>query len=343
MKKLYQNLVPKPVRHNLGEFYTPDWLAELVLEKIEYDGNPNSRILDPACGSGTFLVEAIKRVRNYAMDNLLTNPVTLAEKIRTNIVGFDINPLAVITARMNYLIALGDILPSWGRAEIPIYLCDSICAPFSSKNVDLHSGERLFAVHTSVGDFRISKIVVDQGKINQLTSLVEESIENECSPTEFIGTAEFKLGLSIEDFDKLEVTLKQLYQSILKLHKQNKDKVWARIIRNSFAPVFAGKFDFVVGNPPWIQWMYLSEDYKLATKGFWKDYRLFTQKGFRAVLPAGHLDFSALFTYVATDVYLKNSGKFGFVITKTLFKSLGCGEGFRQGFCYNKSEFPTIF
>jgi len=330
MKKLYQNLVPKPIRHDLGEFYTPDWLAELVLDKIGYDGNPNSRILDPACGSGTFLVEAIKRVRSYAADNLLTNLVSLAERIRTNVVGFDINPLAVISARMNYLIALGNILPNWGRAEIPIYLCDSICVPFSSKEVDLHSGERLFAVHTSVGDFRISEIVVDQGKIDQLTSLIEECIEDECNPTEFLGAARFKLGLSIEDFDKQEVTFEQLYRSILKLHKQNKDKVWARIIRNSFAPLFVGKFDYVVGNPPWIQWMYLSEEYKSATREFWKYYRFFTQKGFRAVLPAGHLDFSALFTYVTADVYLKTGGRFGFVITKTLFKSLGCGEGFRR-------------
>lgn len=330
MKKLYQNLVPKSIRHDLGEFYTPDWVAQLVLDKVGYSGDPSVSILDPACGSGTFLVEAIKKVRDFAIDNFLTNFVELSEKIRTNVVGFDINPLAVITARMNYLIALGGILPGWGRAEIPIYLCDSICAPFSSKEVDLHSGERLFIVHTSVGDFRISKKIVDQGNIDQLTSLIEECIENGFSSNDFLETVRFKLKISIDDFDKLKVNLKELYQSILKLHKRNKNRVWARIIRNSFAPVFVGKFDYVVGNPPWIQWMYLSKEYKLATREIWKDYRFFSQRGFRAVLPAGHLDFSALFTYVTSDVYLKNGGKFGFVITKTLFKSLGCGEGFRR-------------
>jgi len=38
-KRLYQNLVPKRVRHDLGEYFTPDWLAELVLNEVEYDGD----------------------------------------------------------------------------------------------------------------------------------------------------------------------------------------------------------------------------------------------------------------------------------------------------------------
>ena len=40
--------------------------------------------------------------------------------------GFDLNPLAVMTARANYLIAMADLLPRTGRVEVPVYLCDSI-------------------------------------------------------------------------------------------------------------------------------------------------------------------------------------------------------------------------
>ena len=63
LKKLYQYLVPKKLRHDLGEFYTPDWLAEHLLNQLEYDGNLDKRLLDPACGSGTFLVLAIRRMK----------------------------------------------------------------------------------------------------------------------------------------------------------------------------------------------------------------------------------------------------------------------------------------
>ena len=52
-KRLYQNLVPRSIRHRLGEYFTPDWLAELLLDEVGYDGNPDKRVIDPACGSGT--------------------------------------------------------------------------------------------------------------------------------------------------------------------------------------------------------------------------------------------------------------------------------------------------
>ena len=64
LKKLDQFLVPQEIRHDLGEYYTPDWLAELALDEVGYDGNTLKRLLDPACGSGTFLVLAIQRPRH---------------------------------------------------------------------------------------------------------------------------------------------------------------------------------------------------------------------------------------------------------------------------------------
>jgi hypothetical protein len=63
LKKLYQYLVPQEVRHRLGEYYTPDWLAELLLNEVGYDGNTLKRFLDPACGSGTFLLHKLEDVK----------------------------------------------------------------------------------------------------------------------------------------------------------------------------------------------------------------------------------------------------------------------------------------
>ena len=56
LKMLYHGLMPREIRHNLGEYYTPDWLAEHVLNELGYAGQIDKRLLDPACGSGTFLV-----------------------------------------------------------------------------------------------------------------------------------------------------------------------------------------------------------------------------------------------------------------------------------------------
>jgi hypothetical protein len=90
------------------------------------------------------------------------------------------------------------------------------------------------------------------------------------------------------------------------------------------------KFDFVVGNPPWIRWGYLSKEYRDATIKLWQEYGLFSLKGFRARLGAGEKDFSMLFVYAASDYYLKDGAKLGFLITQVVFKSHGAGEGFRR-------------
>ncbi len=111
LKKLYQQLFPKSVRHDLGEYYTPDWLAEHVLNELEYVGDPDKRLLDPACGSGTFLVMAINRIRKWYDENreqARFDEGDLCRKILSNVVGFDLNPLAVMAARTNYLIAIRD-------------------------------------------------------------------------------------------------------------------------------------------------------------------------------------------------------------------------------------------
>ncbi len=92
----------------------------------------------------------------------------------------------------------------------------------------------------------------------------------------------------------------------------------------------AGKFDFVVGNPPWIRWDYLSQEYRNATLQLWKDYGLFSLKGFQTRLGGGKKDFSMLFVYTSADYYLKDGAKLGFLITQEVFKSKGAGEGFRR-------------
>ena len=61
LKGLYESLIDPEDRHDLGEYYTPDWLAaRMCAEAIE---RPlEQRVLDPACGSGAFLFHALRRL-----------------------------------------------------------------------------------------------------------------------------------------------------------------------------------------------------------------------------------------------------------------------------------------
>ena len=124
---------------HLGEYYTPSWLVEHMLDRLEYRGGLDESILDPACGSGNFFLAAIRRIRRRWESQI--PPVELADKIAENVVGFDLNPIAVLTARANYLLAVGDLLElenppgaagylSASAAsrlpKIPVYLRDTI-------------------------------------------------------------------------------------------------------------------------------------------------------------------------------------------------------------------------
>ena len=326
LKKLYQYLVPQEVRRRLGEYYTPDWLAELLLNEVDYDGNTLKRFLDPACGSGTFLVLAIQRAIKHGQEKEKMSDLEIVKRIVRNIWGFDLNPLAVIASRTNYLFALGDlaneILDKGGHIEIPVYLCDSVLTPTRTTG---NLFGKFLEVSTSVGKFQVpAEWVQDSGfLLAKAAPLVEEMAKNQYSVDEAM-TRFKKEGLV---FPTNEQVVKNFYNQILELEKQNKNGIWARFLKNAFAPMVAGKFDFVVGNPPWIMWEILSKDYRDATLRLWHDYKLFP---ITRTYGFSRPDFSMLFVYASADYYLKDGAKLGFLITQEVFKSKGAGEGFRR-------------
>lgn len=328
LKKLYQYLVPQEVRHRLGEYYTPDWLAELLLSETGYGGNTLKRFLDPACGSGTFLVLAIHRAREYGRKHKEL-PLETAKRIASNIWGFDLNPLAVIAARTNYLFALGNLINELPHLEIPIYLADSVLWPSKTGQIRLNlAGGKNIEIQTSIGQFHVPYIWVQQNGflMSQAAPLVERMARERYGAQEALERLR-REGLA---FPPHERVVQNFFEEIANLERQGKNGVWARFLKNAFAPMMAGTFDFVIGNPPWIRWGYLSQEYREATLPLWQDYGLFSLKGHAARLGGGEKDFSMLFTYAAIDNYMRKNSRLGFLITQEVFKSKGAGEGFRR-------------
>jgi hypothetical protein len=336
-KRLYQNLAPQKVRHDLGEYYTPDWLAELTLnevgwtfetfeKKAEESGNRlgplDLRFLDPACGSGTFLVLAISRLRKYVEEHWIDKGVAL-RRITKNIVGFDLNPLAVIASRTNYLIALGDMLREKGAEpiEIPVYLADSIMV----EQRPTVYGTKAYVLKTVVGEFSVPIRIVEENLLNRALLVLEECVKS-------YSMSDFKARLMKEaNLEEQDLSLMiGLFETLKKLESEGKNKIWLRVLKNSFAPLFVGKFDYVVGNPPWVLWDNLPIEYRNSIKPLWQNYGLFTLSGSEARHGGGKKDISILFTYTCVDKYLKDQGRFGFLITQSVFKTKGAGEGFRR-------------
>ncbi len=341
LKRLYQHLVPEDIRHNLGEYYTPDWLADLLLdevglsrESLEKLGSENSlkpleiRVLDPACGSGTFLVRYIARLRDYVREHFLED--VMLNYLLENVVGFDLNPLAVLTARTNYLLMIAD-LPRRGSIEIPVYLADSIMV---EKKATL-SGN-VYVLKTVAGEFELPVSIVEKGLLPNILSEVVNGLRNRYSVEDFKN----RIKYVFKEVSNAEIDiLGRLYETLLRLELEGKNDVWVSIIRNAFAPMLKGKFDYIVGNPPWVNWENLPEAYRETSKILWSQYGLAEIRG-KTGLGKVKRDLAMLFLARCFDLYLKPGGRHGFLMPFTVFKTQA-GAGFRR-FLATKSRIIKI-
>jgi len=345
-KKLYHYLLPREIRHNLGEYYTPDWLAQRLLVQVAGDlFDPGrkvaeavlrqkvlrTRFLDPACGSGTFPILIIARMLELGR-TLLVQESDLLESILHNVVGFDLNPLAVLTARVNYLLAIADLLEHRkGEVTIPIYLADSVRTPTLGEELFSHDA---YEFPTAVGQFLVPAVLCVPGRFDRFCDILEDSLRADLEADSFIKRV--KQGVSPSSgsewgWDDRAVSLtRELYEKMLELHRRGMNGLWARLLKNNFAPLAVGQFDYIVGNPPWVNWEHLPDGYRISLIPLYQDtYKLFPHKGQRARHGSTKIDISTLMLYVAVDKLLKIGGKLGFLITQSVFKT-DAGKGFRR-------------
>ena len=342
LQEVYMNLIPEKVRHLLGEYFSPDWIVEFVLDRIGYSEQElgssiiDKKIIDPTAGSGAFLLQALKRLISASTSN--AKPLLSAkdlDKITSNVVGFDLNPISSISAKANYILSVLSVSDFNDISEpinIPVYITDSVLAPvvYSEENTTT------FTAKTSVGDFVIPKF--DSFKAaNEFMTELSKAVDLGRKIDVFwsLARAEFNIDESQENI------IKNLYLKLSELHRAGQDSFWPRILKNSFAPVLLKqRFDFVVGNPPWIAWKAMSKTYREGTLKVWQSYGIFEKSAYDK--KTTHDDFGMAVTYVALDQYLKNNGKLMFLLPKTFIKSTKGGEGFRKfSITRNEQDIPV--
>ena len=243
--------------------------------------------------------------------------------ILNSVMGIDLNPLAVLAARVNYLLAIADLLPyRRHEVEIPVYLADSILTP--SRGDSLFEQNRR-VLETAVGKLPVPDVINTRAEMERLTDILEEYIRGGFATSVFLERCRRELPDVAANPDS-EVALNELFERLAGLHRQGLDGIWARILRNAFMPLFLDQCDYVVGNPPWINWESLPPGYREQTMPLWQEYGLFVHSGMDTILGKGKKDISTLMTYVAADRYLKDGGKLGFVITQSVWKTLAQGK-----------------
>ena len=144
---LYETVIPPDERRTLGEYYTPQWLARAMTRELVTDPL-NRTVLDPACGSGTFIAEAIANFIEAAEESEM-HPSEIFGRLRDSVIGIDIHPVAVHLARAAYVLAARSAITEDLHTSItvPIYMGRRAPAPLPLRRPlrrarNHHSGQR---------------------------------------------------------------------------------------------------------------------------------------------------------------------------------------------------------
>ncbi len=333
LKPLYEQLVDPASRHDLGEYYTPDWLAHVVTHRLLEgwnwsDGLP--RMLDPTCGSGTFLRACIVEARSH----LDENPADTLRQILGSVVGIDVHPLAVVIARATYVLGIKDLIPySADSVTIPVYLANSLLLAEAEWTMSLF--DQSFPLAISDVTYEVPLDFVRDG--TQYDSTIEDvmavakAFAQAAQPGHDVSTEDIRSALTQRVADRLselpslgylmEVLVRMTHQ-IASLIGVREDSIHGYLLRNHYRPAMLRQaFDFVVGNPPWLTINDISApSYKAMVSNEADRYKIASH----AAGERGHTELATIFLAHVVAVFLAHrdastGARVGFVMPRSIF------------------------
>lgn len=317
MKVLYESVIGTETRKRLGEYYTPDWLAQAIVQATLTDPI-NTRALDPSCGSGTFLFHCARAYLAAAEE--LDPPQPLSARLSgltQSVFGMDLHPVAVTFARVTYLLAIGrDRLtaPDRGTIHIPVFLGDSL--QWREQQGDLWNAgnlviradddRELFASQLRFPD----ALLADAQRFDRLVNeLATRAVDPRQRGVQALTAMFVRLDVAPEHREVVEET----FRTMCRLHDEGRNHIWGYYVRNLARPMWlsreANRVDLLIGNPPWLAYRHMPDDMQ----------EVFRTMSQRRNLWAGneqatHQDLSALFVVRAAELYLRQGGKIAMVL-----------------------------
>ena len=318
---LYETVIPVDERRQLGEYYTPDWLARAIVREVVTDPL-DQYVLDPACGSGTFVAEAVNHFIEAANETSLDSKEVL-EWLRFSVAGIDVHPVAAQSAIKD---AVEDGFAA--NVTVPVYLGDALQLRFRTGD--------MFAEHNvtvQVEDEENTELVFPVSLVERaetfdaLMSDVAEAIEKGDDPALALDDNQIT---DSKERQTLEVTI----VAMQRLHSEGRNHIWAYYTRNLVRPVALSrsKVDVIVGNPPWINYNQTVSTLRTELEQQGKDvYGIWVGGRY-----ATHQDVAGLFFARSVDLYLKNGGVIGMVMPHSALQT-GQYSKFRTGSWQAKS------
>lgn len=309
-RDLYEATVPRVVRASFGEIYTPLWLAEHVLHaSILRD---NWRALDPCSGSGTFIIAAISQIRK---DHRGVSKRELLNQILGRVAAIDLNPLSVLTTRIQYFVHIADLLPSnIQNLVIPVFLGDASYVPETVIVSDVDCLRYELRTLRDPISVELPKSIVEN-----TPRFVRLMYKYECLVrAQDTDTASHLLIRALTKSSRkppIERRIFSLTEQLVALERKGWNGIWARIMTNFLTTAALEKFTNIIGNPPWIDWKNLPEGYRNKVKALCIDKGLFSGAGRTGGV---NLNVCALITHVAITSWLVEDGNLAFLMPREL-------------------------
>ncbi|ACF13532.1 BseRI endonuclease, putative [Chloroherpeton thalassium ATCC 35110] len=338
LKGVYQELIDIETRHALGEYYTPDWLCELVLEDLPI--REDSKILDPACGSGSFLRAAVQRLRNQF-------PHLSADQLTAQVQGIDVHPLSVQIAKTTLLVSLGKSIRKAGKpVALNVFLANTLLLPEGTTEL---FGQN-YHVMVDSRKYKLMKDVFEKHSLFDsavrfsddlaLRTQGQAELRHEIFSKSFVGKLGNEARLHADDFYGI-------YKALKTAKEEGRDSIWAFILLNLYKPFFLkGQFDIVVGNPPWLTYSDVSNaEYQNELSTLASRYGLATST---ANMP--HLELAAIFLAHSTGYFMKPGAQLAFVMPRSFLSAdqhestrSGKAKGFRLSQVWDLSNVSPLF
>ena len=324
LKDLYHAVIPRDIRHDFGEYYTPDWLARAVCEEVldeEWRKQvideaiagtiTGPAVLDPSCGSGTFLYHASKLLLETAAEHpeLKDNPEARVQVVNLLVGGMDLHPVAVELAKATKTMAFAN--GSWTRTpddDPGIFVADSLqwsLGPEQARIID----ENVVEVPTAdPGDpIRLPRAMVMSDYFLPMLNRMFDFTQYDDDP--YVEEALLAVVNLRSEVDRNAV-IKE-FRRFKEYKRTGRDHVWKWYIENLVQPLrlSANPMTRLIGNPPWVVYNKMSSDRQDKLGAHARDRNVWATTNL-----APHNDLAATFVATCVDEYLAEGGKFGFVM-----------------------------
>lgn len=291
-------------------------------------------VLDPTCGSGTFLYQAARRILAAVPRYLPNANAQMRARIVSHLVhGIDIHPVAVEMSRATLRRALpAPVEPSVHQGDA-LLMSDASSAGLTGHI--FHPNDSEFVTEDGKRRFHVPHSFID---VSDFASRLDALVQSAADGLELPASVTF--GLDEESRQWID----DAHQVLTEIIAEHGDGVWAWYIRNQLMPraIARRKVDRIVANPPWLRWN------EIQTEPRKSNFKTIAQA--RGILPCSQgarsgFDIAGAFVVETRNIYLAHPSKSpsAYILNAAALRAKNWKPFRDQGYCRGTLELSETY